>query len=365
MSNINYILGVNTPNAKKLEGLFSKTATSYDKDFYRRSAFNEAGIPVSRDPATIYPCYAAHYLGAIPSTRLALMPGYVETAAKAAMAWLRKMFPGAITPHEIYGESITVNLGGRDYRFCYPHIEISYKNENGDMVTAAVIAVPDIRDNDADWEGGIVPSYIHCCVMAQLWCNEQSAFIGRRATYPETAYVVRITGNTPGDLTIRTVKYDMAAADKLMVRLTAMYNRAMDAGKDPVQSPNVVSHQDWRERLREKEEFAFTSEDAVLYDLCAEYVSTRFQRKELEAQVESIKEQMDSLAVQLASMTDADADVGKVAAMDGCIYEVRHTKKRTTGATVNVDLLQQFYPQYADMAISTRTYPKGRVEIGI
>lgn len=366
MKNIEYILGVSMPNAsEKLKTLFP-AAMGFCKDFYHRGAFNAAGIPVNRDPATIYPCYAAHYLGyAIPSTRVALMPGYVETASKAAMAWLCKMFPGAITHAEICGESLTVNLGGKDYTFCYPHIEISYKNENGDMETAAVIPVPDNRDNEADWEDGIVPAYIHCVAMTQLWCYEQSAFVGRRSSFPEKAYVVRITGNTPGDLTIRTVQYDVAAADKLMSRLTTMYSRAMDAGKDPVLNPNVVTQQDWRERRQEKVEDAFTSEDETLYKLCAEYVSTKFQRKELEEKVDAIKDHMDSLAIQIASLTEVDADIGKVASPDGNIYEIHHTKKRTMGATVSAELVYQFYPQYADMAISSTVYPKGRVEIGI
>lgn len=366
MNNIENIMGVTMPHAAmKLKTLFPST-TAFQKDFYCRNSFNDAGIPVNRDPATIYPCYAAQYLGyALPSTRMALMPGYLETAAKAAMAWLTKLFPGALTPTEIYGETITVNLNGKDYNFCFPHIEISYKKENGELETAAVIPVPDSRENDADWEDGITPAYVHCVAMTQLWCYEQSAFQMRRDSYPEKAFVVRITGNTPGDLAVRTVMYDMALADKLMQRLSTMYSRAMSAGKDPVQYPNIIPQQEWWERRQEKQDDAYNFDNTELYALCSEYLCTKHQRKALEEKAEALGNQMDALAINLASMTETDADVGLIAAPNGYVYEVHHTKKRTTGATVSAELVRQFYPQYADLVINTSVTSKGRVEIGI
>ncbi len=331
-------------------------------------AFTADGFPKELHSNTLYPMYAAYYLGyPIPSSYLDVAAQYRSTASEAAIQWACKALGGICDYQHIDGCNADLEtffpVTGAGIRLCVPKLSVNcFIGIPGNSVSYPVIAWPDSRDNDQDWKDGRIPYYAEVVARTMLWAweNDILAHDGTRSQQKK-AYIVRITGNTPGDLLVRTVVADVAKDSKLMERIVRACRKAMDAGKDPLENLNRLEQQHWLEVKQENEANAFRIEDEDFHETVRQYMECRSHRKTLEQREAELKAQMDAIRIKLAAGIELGNQTGSCTD-GGFIYSVSHAPAITRKATISGELIRQYFPQYSDH-ISTLEYEKGRVDI--
>lgn len=327
--------------------------------------FHPDGRPVTEQPDVLYPCNAPFYLGTpYPSSLMQVPEGYSRTASVAALEWLEKTLEGAeINKGHFNGERLTATIDGTEFHFAFPNTVVDYIE--GDLASginyqykyASVITVADVSDNNEDWDSGSLPYYMESQARLLLWCWNFK--YGHLEDCPTDCFVVRITGNTPGDITVRTVHADTQKDNAIVKRICKRM-----AGKQANTVPKSIRDQGtWFDRKAQEREDAYVIEDEDFYELVRSYMECRTQRKNLEAKHKQIKEEMEAIAIRLAAQIPANAKAGEVEAPAiHSKFMVFHTPKRTQGVTISPDIIRQYYPEYSD-CIRTTEYARGRVTI--
>lgn len=369
MKKMEFTFGVSLPDcADKITHFFPALPDYAEENFFLRDAFHSDMYPVNPQPEMLYPCYANGYLhGNVPSSFLDIMPEYRRTASLAAIDWLKKLLPAETVPRHFDGQLLTAEVDGKEYTFCYPCMDITYTQRdlagNPHVVNAIVIPVPDVSDNDEDWEGTIVPSHILPMVKMTLWCCCESARQHQRIRLPEEAFVVRICGNTPGDILIRSVSHDTASEAEFVRRICRGYSKSVCV-TEPAKNYVRKEQRNWKEKREAELEDAYYTDDPAFYRLVSEYMDTRQTRKEAEAKSKEMKAEMDAIAIRLAAMTKPDSAKGEVIA-NGNVYKVTHTKRRAYPPKISAELVRQFYPSIQGDVITTKIIPRGRIEVDL
>ena len=347
--------------------LFGAMPEAIDSDCLVKDVVHADGTPVVHNSAVIYPRYTGWYLGTpIASTYLDVKDGYRFTAAKAAIKWIRALLPDVTSPEPKHynGETITISMGGEDFKFCVPDTCVSFIRHPGGEETVPVIAFPDTRDNDEDWSNGCIPLHVEQQALLTLWLLQTSYENHRRSSSPTRAFVVRITGNTAGDIVIRTVKSDTRKISTLLTRVCKAVSKARANGIDPLQNMKKVEMDTWFEKKAEDRSMAYQVNDDNFRELLRKYMSARSERKTLEAQSDALSEQMKCIAIELASMTSCNAKTGSLIVSPDKKFTVTHSVKSTREPTISAKLLQEFYPELTDV-VSTTTTPRGKVDINV
>lgn len=367
MKALNYLFGNRIPDAicEKVEacGAFRKIDPMELQPGYCRDVFYADGRPVERNPDTLYPYYAAQYLKyTVPSSYLEVVPGYSKAAAVAAIRWLEKLLPNAACEKRHFdGEEFEKSVNGEDFLFCYPQTILTY-GEAADRQQVVVVPFPDTRENNDDWENGTLPSYAEAVARMMLWCIRNAPSATMRQILPRKAMIVRITGNTPGDIQIRTVSADAKKEDALIKRLCRNVAAAKNMSVAPEEAGQVMQQQQWFEKKEQEREDAFHVDDPNYHELIGRYMSAASHRKSLEAEVKELSGEMNRIAFSLASKVSKNTRSGTVT-KDGMTHSVFHTQKRSRSSnTVSAELVRQFYPEYAEY-IHDNTIPRGRVTI--
>lgn len=378
MNHLSYVFGSVLPDSisDKLNQsqLFPDMTDEKLEDWYLADSFYADGHPTEKITDVIYPTYAPYYLQQnIPSTYLELSRSYCRTAAVSAVRWLEKILPAAKADLTHFdGEVFEEYVGAGKYTFSFPRLTISYfPNPNATVYnltkkTAAVLPFPDTRENDEDWEGATVPSYVESQARLLLWCWKKTEELGRHGKVPSTCYIVRITGNTPGDIQVRTIHSDTVKENALVDRMIRNIARAKKQGKDLSKNPCVREQLKWYEAKKQNVESAYHVENEEFYDLIRQHMLLVSHRKTCEAEAKAIVQQMESIAVALAACTSTDAIQGSVTGKDiygwNMVYTVTHKRRRTQPPTISAALIRQFYPEHID-CITTSEIPRGRVKI--
>lgn len=328
-------------------------------------AFYPDGTPTHYDDNEYYPCYLAHYLGTtMPSDLLNMTDGFRRSAARSAIRWIHAVLPDVTSqmPKHINGECVAIQHNGEVYSFLIPDISVTY-TESGCSVTCPVLPFPDVRGNGEAWEDGCLPSHAEEQALLTLWLCRASYEDGKRSTCPEKAFVVRITGNTPSDIQIRTVSADTARMERLIRRLFKVLENSSTKNQAAIGNVDVQESLSWRDKKQEAQNQAYLFCDEANRQKLRQYMALRSDRKALDAQAQEMKNEMDEIALRLASMIP-DAASGTVT--DGSrIYTIKHSPKARKQATISADLLMQFFPDLASEVISYATTEKGQVSIRV
>lgn len=328
-------------------------------------AFHPDGAPAHYDKDLYYPCYLARYLGTtMPSDLLNLTDGYRHSAARSAIRWIRAVLPGVVSqmPTHINGERVSVRHEGEIYTFLMPDITVTYI-ENQRPVTCPILPFPDARENSEAWEDGCLPSYAEEQALLTLWLCRASYENGCRDACPEKAFVVRIIGNTPSDIQIRTVSAGKARMESLIRRLFKTLANSRALNQAAVNNVDVQESMSWLEKKLEKQNQAYLFCDEAHRQELRKYMAVRSERKALDAKAQEIKNEMDEIALHLASMIP-DAAAGTVTD-NAKIYTVKHSPKAKKQATISADLLMQFFPEIAAEVVSYSSTEKGRVSVRV
>ena len=378
MNHLSYVFGPVLPDSisDKINQshLFPDVTNEKLEDWYLADSFYADGHPTEKMPDVIYPAFAPYYLQQyIPSTYLELSRSYCRTAAVSAVRWLEKILPAAMADLTHFnGEVFEEYVGTEKNTFIFPNLTISYfPNPTAtvyDLIkkTAAVLPFPDTRENDDDWEGATVPSYVESQARLLLWCWKKTEELGRHEEIPTTCYVVRITGNTPGDVQVRTIHSDPVKENALVERMIRNIARAKKQGNDLSQQPCIREQLKWYEAKEQNIESAYHIENEEFYDLVRQHMLLVSHRKTCEAEAKAISQKMDSIAVSLAAYTSTDAKQGTVTGKDiygwNKVYTVTHKRRNTQQPTISAALIRQFYPEHID-CITTSDIKRGRIKI--
>lgn len=354
--------------------LFPKVENMMQEDWYLADSFYADGHPVEKTPGVIYPAFAPYYLQQkIPSSYLELSRSYCRTAAISTVRWLEKMLPAAKANISHFdGEIFDAHVNGSERTFCFPRLTISYfSNPNATAYnlikkTAAVLPFPDTRENDDDWEGATVPSYVESQARLLLWCWHQAEDLGRHTEVPDTCFIVRITGNTPSDVSVRTIRSDTAKENALVTRMCRNMERAEKQGIELSATPNIREQLKWYEAKEQNVENAYHVENEDFYNLVKQHMMLVSHRKTCEADSKRIAQQMEAIAVELASFTSVDSQRGTVIGKDiygqDKVYTVTHKRRNTQQASISASLIRQFFPEHLDCIVTNETR-RGRVKI--
>lgn len=354
-------------------GLFPEVSPIRFMKVFRKDGFHADGTPKQREGNMLYPIYAAAYLGyPIPSAYLDVQELYRKNASKAALQWLEKLLPYQDVHCDLSrfdGEVVSLAdlpSNHKDIFACFPVTYISYCDQyNGvtGQYQYPVIVWPDSRENDGDWEDGVLPYYAEIQARMTLWCWRQSRrLLHCNFNLSETAYIVRITGNTPGDLMVRCIQGDEAAETRLMERIVKAYCKAVADGRDPLSNLQRKTSLNWLEERQLNDEDAYRIEDADFYEILRQYMEVRSHRKTLEAELEEIENEMDAISLEVAHAIEPSKTTGEVNGDSEYQYKVSHSKRSVRPASVSASLLRQFFPQYTS-AIRSTVSEKGRVTV--
>lgn len=341
----------NLADKAKEAGLFPEIPRDVDFD-----VFYADGHPRCYTSGVLYPCFTAHYLQLpIPDTFLNFAPGYRRRAAVAARKWLEKEL-GVVEKSSRHTKSMTLmgEISGQVETIEFP-LDL-LQDANG--VVCACLPFPDIRENEVDWEDGGLPNYAEVQARFLLWCMGEAEVSPR----PACVRIVRITGNTPGDVTIRTIWPD-AKRDEQIAR--QVFRAVQDIRSDDlVASPKMLKRQTWFEAKEEALEDAFAIENEAFSALVERYMAVKSERLELKRKSDGLKERMDALAIEIATLLPKDALSGSVTDADGKIYTVTNKKARATTPSISADLIRQFHPELGSQVITYNLTERGRVDIG-
>lgn len=320
-------------------------------DGFSHDAFHADGTPVCFNQNTIYPIYAPWYMGTpIPEALLRIEDTYSRTAAQAAGSWTCGIF-GRNTHPEKTNDALSFECGYQNHILNVQFPLCNLLLSDG----AIVVPVADTWRNDSEWGQGVVPSYVEQHVRFLLWCYRYyNQNCNSDLIVPDRAYVTRIIGNLPTDVTVYTVLSDETADQKIAERVFKAFTKALDAGENPILNRKIQPEIPWLEQRDMELAGAYQTDDPELYDLIQRYMAARSTRKELEAMDKQLKASADAIAVSLAALTTDDASSGKLV-VDKTAYTVRHTPSRKQPPKVTAALIYQFAPNHADQVLREGT----------
>lgn len=325
-----------------------------------KNSFYPNGHPISTTRNWLYPCYAAQYIGyPIPYYYSAVSSQYSETAAIAAIKWLEKLgFSKCSDLSHISGMHFTKNYNGNVLNFAFPTMTI--RNTNKEL--SALLPIPDTRENDKLWSNhGFVPYFIEVQARMLMWCWKQIS----TKECPQKAYVVRITGNTPSDITVYTISAVPNDENSVAMQICSAASKAFGQGKNPLDNVRIKQQPNWYERKQMKLDCSIQSDDILLNQYATEYLKIQKERKELEAKIKQYDNFMDYLAIRLSEEIAGNAQYGMVTLGD-TTYTVEHRKKEQKNRlTLSADLVQQFCPEIYDEIVTTYKYRKGKISIHV
>lgn len=362
MNNLEYYFGANLPEglSAKMEAIGMIQSENKAETFVK-DAFYGDGSPRKTENNTVYPCYAPVYTGCfVPGTYLDVAEKYRRTASVAAVSWLCKA-TGLRCDNLSHFNGFRVNL--KDF-FCCPDgltlvtpMLCVYSDEGK---AYPVIPWPDSRENDEDWKNGTIPYYAQAVVSATMWAWRVGS-----ASPAEKAFIVRITGNTPGDAAVRTVFSDIKQENLTMERIVRAFCKSSGAEIQPDSAVKRLEQADWLTQKQEKDEMAFVIEnDASFHDLVASYLATKSERMTMEIELKESANRMSSLALELASHVESGKIRGRLNGTSGN-YTVSHIpgkRPAITSRSINAAIIQQYFPQYSGF-IKSSVAVKERVSI--
>lgn len=365
MKKWDYFFGVPLPDkiTDKLEGNLLRNVSPYNGlPGFEKDTFTPDGYPREVKSDTIYPALLHKIIGIPVAEALTqIQEGYRKTASMAALKWLEKVL--GIKSHWTFdGLTFQYNLYGKLVNFCFPTTCSLHSVNRIDKDYCAVIPCPDSLHNDEDWEKGLIPQYAELQAQLLLWCHREYAAQNPGVPVPVKAFLVRIKGNLSVDNTVRTVTYDPNSTARILKRLHSAITSNTAAGTGLMDKQVIIPRKDWREDKQQDLDNAYHIDDPAFYDLLSQYTEARGIRKRLELEEESIKAEMQSLAITLASQT-GNVRSGELTD-NNAIYSVTHVPKSKRTPTVSADLLRQLAPEYAN-AITLSSVPRGRCTIEV
>ena len=342
-------------------GLFDAEPRLVRKSVFLPDAFYSDGLPKNLDPDILYPCAAPIYLKqTMPAELVNLEPGYRRSAAIAAIEWLGKNLRAKISTKFFDGAEISVTSSEKNtYRIQFPTLSVKYKVGMTE-VTAAVLPFPDSRENDDVWKGSSIPSYAVSIAEMLLYCWDAAYRLDYTGDiHPTQCYIVRITGNTPADVTIRTVCSDRKEWSNRMRKILAFVDRY---SADALLSIGSFSEPlSWSDIRDAEAASAYHINDPEFYALVVSYMRKRNERKRLDALVKNMENQQKAIALQIGAQIDPNAGQGMLES-GGKIFCCSHRKK-STRVSVNGELIHQFMPELANQVIDTKIIERGAISI--
>lgn len=367
MKKWDYLYGVFLPESikDKLEGnLLRNNPVHFGLPGFEKDAFTPDGYPVTTKPDTIYPALLYRTIGIPVSESLTeIEPEFRRTASVAALKWLEKVLHRESHQWDFDGLNIQHTIDGEVINFCFPTTWVKHKIDNTHAEFCAVLPFPDTFLNDEDWECGMIPQYAEQQAQLLLWCHQQYALMHPGTLPAGKAFLVRIKGNISADCTVRTVSYDPKKAMRILNKIHKAVVASKANGTGLTDNLVTIPKRDWKDEKQRDLDDAYCIEDPAYYELLGKYMEARSTRKRLEAEAEEVKEQMQTLAITLASQTSVAGKRGELTDGD-TIYAVTHTPKRFTQPKISADLLRQLAPEHAD-AINVSSTPRGRITIEV
>lgn len=352
------LLGIEIPDT--LRDLYPDIPEEFQKDDILWDCFYRDGSPVFPDDSVIYPCYANRYMGRyLPGTMQHMVPGYGRAASSAAIGWVEKLTgcQSLRFPHQL-GKSFTATINDTELKVQFP-IQMVKFPDDGSTVYVPIIVVPDTAVNNDAWDSYMVPDYVENQARLLSWCYRMAPITSVN-TDTSRIIAVRITGNTPSDITVRTILSNREAEDRVLAQVAHTVQIVRDAGQN-IPAPRYLPLESWSSRRESGLSQAYHLDDPSFYTLVKTYMSVRSNRLQAKKDSEGIKKEMDAIAIALADATPVAAGGGKVEGKN-MSYTIRNKKARRMGVTVSAALVRQFYPQYAE-AIRTETKERGRIAI--
>lgn len=367
MKKWDYLFGVSLPDSikDKLEcDLLRNNPAYFECPGFEKDAFTPDGYPVNAKPDTIYPALLYRTIGIPVSESLTeIEPEFRRTASVAALKWLEKVLHGSTSHWAFNGLNFQYIIDGDPINFCFPTTSVMHTIDASHAEYCAVIPLPDTFLNDEDWECGMIPQYAEQQAQLLLWCHQQYALIHHGTLPADKAFLVRIKGNISADCTVRTVSYDPKKAMRILNKIHKAVVANKVNGTGLTDNLVTIPKRDWKDEKQRDLDAAYCIEDPAYYELLGKYMEARSTRKRLEAEAEEVKEQMQTLAIALASQTSVAGKRGELTDGD-TIYAVTHTPKRFTQPKISADLLRQLAPEHAD-AINVSSTPRGRITIEV
>lgn len=334
------------------------------KDFFEPDGFPHLADGVNATDVNfpyIFPAIAPWYDGAlIPAAMAEMNPLFRQTACKAALNWLHTLTDAADPngPQEkatetFHGLAFQENINGVNYTFAFPDTRID-TNSHG---PAAVVLIADSYWNNEAWEKqGSVPQYARQQAQFQLWCWDRYAEnCNYQVDPPRTAFIVRICGNLPSDCTIRTVEFNSVEATALVNRICKA--KAMEAQKGLYWKRHIEKPMTWAEKLDSQ---ALHLDNPGLHDVIVHYMKARSNKKQIEREINEISNQLDAIAVKLASQIPAGKIQGKYTLPDGTLCTVTHQQRRTRSrSSISPELVRSLFPELDSCicpSLSMRSY---------
>lgn len=335
--------GIAADAAEAIENCLSCVPVYENMEGYLRDAFYADGTPKKRNENTVYPLYAAWYLGTpIPEAFMSIESSYSIKAAQAAISWAMALHGLPYTGGEMQnGLSFDCSFCNHNFTVNFPVSECHLPDNS------IIIPIADTFRNDDGWGQSAVPPYVEQYARFLLWCHTCYANENPDTLeVPQKALVVRIIGNLSADVSICTIYADEHKDAKMAERVFRAFTKAQENGMNPLEMVSVQKEIPWQERRETELKEAYQTDDPELYQLIQSYMMARSKRKEMEAADKRLKAEADAIAIALAAQTEADADRGKLADNGEC-YVVRHTHARVSNPAISSNLVYQFAPQYA------------------
>lgn len=339
--------------------LKSAAAPGYEKD-----AFTPDGYPVDEFPSTVYPSLLYKTIGIPISENVTLVdPLFRQKAALAGLKWAEKVFAKQEVRWNFSGIYFNEWVHGEEVNFCFP-VTSMLINVECNVFHCAVMVFPESHHDDDNWEDGMIPQYAMMQAQLTMWCSQQYAAQHDSDFFPvDSAILVRLTGNLSVDTTIRTVDYDPKQANRILQRIAKAVKTCKASGKGYHENLVTLPTRDWKEEKQQDLEDAFCIDSEPFYDLVQQYMAVRSNRKRLEEEQDALKQQMDNIAIRLASRLDPQYDGGSFETA-GTVYSVSHKKRAVNPAKVTAGLVRQLAPQHID-TIHTNVIPRGRISIEV
>ncbi len=344
----------------KLDCLFIAAPDASKRPGFLKNVFFQDGTPVQElEEGTVCPVYAPRYLGTpIPAEFLDIVPMYSQTAAAAAISWILSI-TGSRQASYLNQDALSFDYSynGSPIRFVFPINELRNGSDfwkDGDLI----IPIADTFRNDSDWDDYSIPIYVEQQVRLLFWCWKEYCSQHPDYTAPKTARIVRIIGNLPTDVQIRTLyandKKDAATAE----RVCRAFTKATDI---TAKRHETIS---WKERKQAEYDDAYRIDDPALHKILAEYMRIRSERLEKEEKDKQLKAEADAIALSIASQTPNDTKSGKLTVGDYA-FTVTHSPSRKMPVKLTTSIIGQFAPEFAAALIGDTPLGKKRVNISV
>lgn len=343
--------GADNTFLKTLDGCLGHIPAMSQLSGFQKDAFYHDGTPVVYDPHTVYPAYAARYVGAtIPETALRIDELYSRMAAQAAISWATAIQGDYLVPTPyLDGIRFEYEVNGVSVPVYFPASHVLIQGD------AIIVPVAETFRSDSDWGNGAIPYYVEQQVRFLLWCYQHNPVIhGGLSWVPKQARVARIIGNLASDVTIYTVEANPVKDQIVADRVFRAFLKAKNAGKDP--TLNVVSLPEvpWLEKKEAELADAYYTNDPELYDTVSQYMDAKSRRKELEAKDKDLKAEADAIAIGLAAQIEPGNSSGELD-IGNEKYTVSHSVANRRPAQPTTALIYQFAPKYAGQVIKEQS----------